>query len=139
MLATEQDYAVKVVTLAGQPLAFGLDVSLRSAGQASGTPAPPTTQPRPSRTPSPVASAGPGAIERPLRDASGTAASYGAQRQPVWGIAVYVPSQGIVYTQNADTQVPTASVVKVLVMLVVLEQARADGRCRRTSWRSCGR
>ncbi|HEY6958938.1 MAG TPA: serine hydrolase [Candidatus Limnocylindria bacterium] len=128
VLGSEQDYAVKVVTLAGQPLAFGLDVSLRAAAQASASPARPAPLPLPSRTPPSVASGAPGIAERPLRDASGSAASYAASRQPVWGVAVYVPSQGIVYTENADTQVPTASVVKVLVMLVVLEQARAEGR-----------
>jgi hypothetical protein len=33
-----------------------------------------------------------------------------------------------VYAENADTQVPTASIVKVLVLLVVLEQAHQDHR-----------
>lgn len=128
VLPSEQDYAVKVVTLAGRPLAFGLDVSIRSAAQASATPPRPSAQPLPSRTPAATASPAPGVAEHPLRDVSGSAASYGASRDPVWGVAVYVPSQGVVFTQNADTQVPTASVVKVLVMLVVLEQARAEAR-----------
>ena len=31
---------------------------------------------------------------------------------PTWGVAVIVPSRGLVYAENADTQVPTASIVK---------------------------
>src|SRR5438045_6784622 len=39
-----------------------------------------------------------------------------------------VPSRGVVFAENADTQVAMASIVKALVLLVVLEQARQDHR-----------
>jgi beta-lactamase class A len=43
-------------------------------------------------------------------------------------VAVVVPSSGFVYVANGDQQVPTASVVKVLIMLTVLERARQEQR-----------
>src|SRR5207249_4897872 len=49
-------------------------------------------------------------------------------RAPIWGVAIVVPSRGLVFAENADTQVPVASIVKALVLLVVLEQAREDHR-----------
>jgi len=123
---SEQDYAVKVVSLAGQPLPFTLQVALRAAA-ASPSPVPPSALPLPSRTP--VALPAPsGLVERGLGQASGVAQTFARSRPPTWGVAVVVPSQGVVYAENADEQVPTASVVKVLVMLTVLEQARQDHR-----------
>ncbi|HEU5286901.1 MAG TPA: serine hydrolase, partial [Candidatus Limnocylindria bacterium] len=69
-----------------------------------------------------------GLTQRPLGDVSRDAESYARSRPPTWGVAAIVPSRGIVYAENADTQVPTASIVKVLVLLTVLEQARQDHR-----------
>jgi beta-lactamase class A len=43
-------------------------------------------------------------------------------------VAIVVPSRGLVFAENADTQVPVASIVKALVLLVVLEQALEDHR-----------
>ena len=123
-LSVEQDYAVKVVSLAGQDLPFTLRVGVRAPALASATPQP-SQLPRPSRTPTPTAAP---AGDRALRDASAAADTFARTRPPVWGVAVVVPSRGVVYAQDADEQVPTASVVKVLVMLTVLEQARNDGR-----------
>jgi beta-lactamase class A len=130
ILGAEQDYAVKVVSLAGQPLQYTLHLSRGVSGQAALKTATPTSQPLPSHTPSPPPSqsARPAIIERGLGDASGAAASFASSRPPILGVAVYVPSRAELYSQNADTQMPTASVVKVLVMLVVLEQARLDHR-----------
>jgi hypothetical protein len=54
--------------------------------------------------------------------------TFAQSRPPIWGVAVVVPRTGASFTQNADEQVPTASTVKVLVMFVVLERARQEGR-----------
>jgi beta-lactamase class A len=114
------------VSLAGQPLPFTLQLGLRAAA-ASPSPVPPSAVPLPSRTPAPLPAPS-GLAERPLGQASTSAQAFARSRPPTWGVAVIVPSQGVVYTDNADTEVPTASVVKVLVMLTVLEQARQDHR-----------
>jgi len=122
-----QDYALRVITLAGQVLPFTLSVRL---GAAQPTPSPtpsPTPPPRPSAAP--IASPSPGAFtQRPLSDLSAPALTFARSRPPVWGAALVVPSRGVTYAENADEQVPTASVVKVLIMLTLLEQARADKR-----------
>ena len=128
-LPGDQDYVVRVVSLAGYPLPYVIELRRHAATR---TPAPtpaPTLGPLPP-TPSPQPSR-PGAAQpedRPLGQASGAAQSFARSRPPVWGVAVFVPSRGIVYAEDADVQVPTASVVKVLVLLVVLEQARQEGR-----------
>jgi len=114
------------VSLAGQQLPFTLQIALRAAA-ASPSPLPPSALPLPSRTPAALPPSS-GLVERGLGQASGEAQAFARSRAPTWGVAVVVPSQGVVYAENADTQVPTASVVKVLVMLTVLEQARQDHR-----------
>lgn len=123
-LSADQDYAVKVVSLAGYTLPFTLETRLGAA--AATQPPRPTqsNQPIPSATPRP--SAGAGTV--PLAELSADAARFARLRPPVVGVAVVVPARGVVYAENADEQVPTASVVKVLVMLVALEQARQDHR-----------
>jgi len=130
VLATEQDYAIKVVSLAGYQLPFVLQVGLRAASETAVPTAWPTDAPLPSRTPSPVPtpSGAAGLAERPLGQVSASAAAFARSRAPIWGVAVVVPSRGVVFADNADTQVPVASIVKVLVLLVVLEQAREDHR-----------
>ena len=125
VLAESQDYAVRVVNLAGGTLPFTLDVR-RDRPQR--TPAPtqrPSAEPRPSLTPRPLATS---SAERPLGAVSSAALSFARSRPPIWSIAVVLPASGVVYAENADEQVPTASVVKVLVMLAVLERARAERR-----------
>lgn len=124
-----QDYAVKVVNVAGHQLPFVLDVRLRAAERAPAPTAPPTSAPLPSRTPPPTAPpAGTAIVERTLGQLSEPAAISARSRPPVWGVAVLIPSRGVVFSENADEQVPTASVVKVLLMLTVLERARQDRR-----------
>jgi beta-lactamase class A len=67
-------------------------------------------------------------VDRPLAELSDPATAFARSRPPIVGVAVVVPGSGAIYTQNADEQVPTACVVKVLVMLVVLERARLERR-----------
>jgi len=130
VLPSEQDYSIKVVSLAGYQLAFMLQVQLRAASQGAAPTARPTDVPLPSRTPSPLPtpSGAAGLIERPLGDASEAAAAFARSRAPIWGVAIVVPARGVAFAENADTQVPVASIVKVLVLLVVLEQAHQDHR-----------
>jgi hypothetical protein len=130
VLPSEQDYSVKVVSLAGYRLSFVIQVQLRAASQTAAPPPRPTDVPLPSRTPSPPPppSGAPSLVEHPLGQASASAATFARSRAPIWGVAVVVPARGVVYAENADTQVPTASIVKVLVLLVVLEQAHQDHR-----------
>ena len=128
-LPASQDYAVRVVNVAGQSLPFTLEAKLNAAGP---TPAPtlrPTEAPLPSRTPQPsVPPAGGALADHALSALSDPAARAADSRPPVWGVAVAVPSSGSVYVANADVQVPTASVVKVLILLTVLERARQEQR-----------
>src|SRR5207237_1345154 len=63
-------------------------------------------------------------VNRAVGQASELAAAFARSRAPIFGVAIVVPSRGVVFAENADTQVPTASIVKALVLLVVLEQAR---------------
>ena len=130
VLPSEQDYSVKVVSLAGYQLRFVLQVQLRAAAQTAAPTTRPTDVPLPSRTPSPLPtpSGAAGLVERPLGQASESAAAFARSRAPIWGVAIVVPSRGLVFAENADTQVPVASIVKALVLLVVLEQALEDHR-----------
>ena len=129
VLPSAQDYSVKVVSLAGYELPFTLQVRVRAASQTTAPTPRPTEAPLPSRTPSPLPPPGAtGLIERPLGQASESAAVFARSRPPIWGAAIVVPSRGVVFAENADTQVPMASIVKALVLLVVLEQARQDHR-----------
>ena len=130
VLPSEQDYSVKVVSLAGYALPFALQVHLGAASQTAAPTPRPTDAPLPSSTPSPLPtpSGAAGPVERPLGQASESAAAFARSRAPIWGVAIVVPSRGLVFGENADIQVPMASIVKALVLLVVLEQARADHR-----------
>jgi hypothetical protein len=125
-LPSDQDYGIKVVSLAGYELPYTLHLALHPRSPASPTPGP-TDAPLPSRTPAP--SARPSGIRDSAIDAvSSPAAAFARSRPPIVGAAAYLPSREVLYGENADEQVPTASIVKVLVMLVVFEQARQDHR-----------
>ncbi|HEX6061517.1 MAG TPA: serine hydrolase [Candidatus Limnocylindria bacterium] len=125
-LPSDQDYGIKVVSLAGYDLPYTLHLALHPRSAATSTPAP-TESPLPSRTPAP-STAPAGVRDSAIEALSSPAAAFARSRPPIIGAAVYLPSRGVVYGENADEQVPTASIVKVLVMLVVLEQARQDHR-----------
>jgi beta-lactamase class A len=122
-----QDYAIRVITLAGQNLPFTLSVRLGAIQAAPSPTATPTAQPVPSARPA-ASSPATSFAGRPLDELSAAASAFGRARPPVWGAAVVVPTSGVAYFENADEQVPAASVVKVLIMLTLLEEARADKR-----------
>ena len=125
-LPSDQDYGIKVVSLAGYDLTYTLHVGLRPRGTATASPGPTETA-LPSRSVAPSARPT-GAREAAMETVSAPAASFARARPPIVGAAVYVPSRDIVYVENADEQVPTASIVKVIVMLAVLDEARQDHR-----------
>jgi len=127
-LPGDQDYSIKVVSLAGYQLPFVLRVGHGAPAQQPAPSARPTDVPLPSRTPSPAPPRAPTQIERSLDQVSAPAVVFGRSRAPIWGTAVVIPSRGVVYAENADVQLPVASIVKTLVLLVVLEQARQDHR-----------
>src|SRR5439155_24424619 len=71
VLPGEQDYSIKVVSLAGYQLSFMLQVQLRAASQTTAPTPRPTEVPLPSRTPSPLPPSGAtGLVERPRGQAS---------------------------------------------------------------------
>jgi hypothetical protein len=129
LLPSAQDYAVRLVSVSGQTLPFILDMRLRAA-QRSPEPTAPPAVPLPPTTPRPIESLPPSGVlvDRSLGQLSDPALGFARSRPPIVGVAVVIPGSRAVYTQNADEQVPTASVVKVLVMLVVLERARQERR-----------
>lgn len=125
VLPLDQDYAIRVICLSGQSLPFQLELALRTGGRVHPSP---TLAPPPVVRPPQGSGSSSALRQKSLAELSTAAAQFGQQRPPIWGAAVAVPNEGVIYTANADEPVPTASVVKVLVMLVVLDQARQDGR-----------
>jgi hypothetical protein len=135
---TSQEYAVKVITLAGHELKYSLTVQILPPPAPTTTPAPTATRPL-AVTPTQVPSVSSGDIpllwrgdlrlsERPLSDLSPEAARFLETRDAAWGVAVIVPSQNTVYLANADQELEMASVVKVLIMLTVLDRAMQEHR-----------
>ena len=135
---SSQDYAVKVITVAGHDISYTLTVELHA-----GTPTPvPTSTPRPGPTPvttipslpsptPPGSTTLPGDIrltDQPLARLSPEVMRFLEPRAPTWSVAVVVPALGSIYMANGDQQLETASVVKVLVMLAVLDQVIMEGR-----------
>src|SRR4029077_7572993 len=90
VLPSEQDYSVKVVSLAGYTLPFVLQVHLAAASQTAAPTTRPTDAPLPSSTPSPLPtpSGAAGLVERPLGQASESAAAFARSRAPIWGVAI---------------------------------------------------
>jgi hypothetical protein len=129
--ASTQDYSVLVVSVLGsnQDIAIGYELA--------GPPAPtPTPAPmRPPQTPGELAATVPHLFDgtpalgdSALGDISSTAATFIPGRAPLRGIAVVVPGDGAAYLENADEQMETASVIKVVVMTCVMSVAEQQGR-----------
>ena len=154
-LSVSQDYAVTVVTLAGNDLTYSLSIELKAAPPPTATPraatatppAPATATPRPAPTATPRAAAtrgpGDGAVSasipapitgpfrpeaRPLATLSAAASRFLEARAPAWGAAVASATEGVLYSQNGDALLELASVVKVLVALAVLDAAQDEQR-----------
>jgi len=72
-------------------------------------------------------------VERPLADLSPAAAAFLETREGPRGVAVVVPSQGVVYSYNGDELTPMASVAKVAIMVTVMDRAIREKRTL-TDW-----
>lgn len=141
-LATTQDYALTVVTLAGNDLKYDLSVELR----VPKTPVPAATvtptsvpRPRPTATSTPGGSSSAPIVPapltgpfrptpRPLSELSPGAAQFLDGRSPPWSAAVVQPSGATLYAQEGDVQLELASTVKILIALAVLDAAQREGR-----------
>ena len=64
----------------------------------------------------------------PLATLSGEASESMQGRDPSRGIAVITASGGLLYSENGDEQMETASVIKVVVMACVMARAEQQGR-----------
>jgi len=134
---TTQAYFVNVRSVLGSDLDVTIDYQLTA-------PPEPTATPQPTPVPAPVAPPGtpgelalaipqlftgtPGFTDAALGDVSSTAAAFVPGRAPLNGSAVVVPNDGFVYGENADQQMETASVIKVVVMTCVMARAEQLGR-----------
>jgi hypothetical protein len=131
-LPATQDYAITVVTLAGNDLNYELSVELRAAP----SPAPTATSgPPPSSAVIRPQPAIPNVLTGPfqpppqqLAALSPAAVSFLETRSPVWGMAVASPQGALLYAQNGDAQLELASAVKVLVALAVMDAAQKEQR-----------
>jgi len=63
-----------------------------------------------------------------LDEFASDASLYLDSREPQWGVALALPAQGVVYESNGRQPFALASVTKVLILAMVLEQADAAGR-----------
>lgn len=137
IVPTSQDYAIKVITLAGNDLKYTLSIQLTSLPTPTPVRVP---SPEPTRTPTPVPiTSSPAGIptlvqgnfkpvEHPLAELSPDAAQLLATRDDALGCAVVNPLQNTIYVENADQQLEMASVIKVLVMLTVIDRATQEHR-----------
>jgi Beta-lactamase class A len=66
-------------------------------------------------------------VDEPLADLS-PAAALAAELDGGIGVAVLVPSQGVIYELNGDAQYELASVAKLPIMLTLLDQTVSEGR-----------
>jgi hypothetical protein len=143
VVPSSQDYAVKVVSLAGNELryTFSASLSARSGGPINiAPPAEPPPAARAIARPDPIVLQGAAVLpERPISSLSSEALQFLEGRKDDWGVAVIVPDEQAVYVANPDQQMETASVVKVFVMLTVLtRRSRSSGSWTRTSSSSSG-
>ena len=63
---------------------------------------------------------------RPLDQFAPDVVAYLAEREGVSGVAIAVPSLGVVYTTDTTATFHLASVSKVMIMLTLLDQAATD-------------
>jgi hypothetical protein len=131
-LPATQEYAITVVTLAGNDLQYELSVELRAALTVVPTP---VARPLPPPSSERVRPTIPKPLTGPFRPPEQTlatlapgAATFLEMRSPTWGAAVVSPQETLLYSQNGDTQLELASVIKVLVALAVMDAAQKEQR-----------
>jgi hypothetical protein len=127
-----QDYAVNVISVSGSDLDVTIEYDL---AEPPATPSPAPTPISPPQTTSELATAVPRTFEglptvadAPLDEISATAAGFIPGRAPLRGIAVLSPDDGVVWVDNPDEEMETASVIKVAVMTCVMASAEQQGR-----------
>ena len=128
-LPATQDYIVRLISVAGESLDVSLSYTLTPESPEAGEP---LLIPTPS-DPVELALAVPQsevAIQapQPLAALSPPAAGFIADRAPARGIVVITSDQGVVYAENPDEQLETASVIKVVVMACIMHRAEQEGR-----------
>jgi hypothetical protein len=130
-LPATQEYAVRVVSVSGSDLDVNIEYEMEAPPVPTATP-PPAPVPQ---TVSELASTVPILFEgnlpqedAALGDVSQPAADFFPEREPLRGIAVIVPDEGLAYVENGDEQMETASVIKVVVMACVMHRAELQGR-----------
>jgi hypothetical protein len=130
-LPSAQDYSVLVISVLGSDLDVQVSYALAEPPAPTPTPAPLP----PPQTPGELAatvpqkfSGAPALGDSPLSSVSSAAAAFIPGRVPPRGVAVVVPDDGLVYVDNADQQMETASVIKVVVMTCVMSRAEQQGR-----------
>jgi hypothetical protein len=129
-LPATQDYHVRVLSVAGGELAVQLSYGLTGEAAPTATPAPvPTPQ-----TVGELAAAVPKSEvsqlrpEQSLGAVSTEAAAFIVDRAPARGVAVVTADEGLLYAENGDEQLETASVIKVVVMACTMHRAEQQGR-----------
>ncbi len=131
-LTVTQGYLVTVRSVAGSGIDISMTYSL-TPEEADGGEAPLPVEPPqsveelalavPRSAQSSVATPG-----EPLPALSADASAFIQGRDPSRGIAVVTASGGLLYSENGDEQMETASVIKVVVMTCVMVRAEQQGR-----------
>jgi hypothetical protein len=131
-LPATQAYSVNVTSVSGTPIDATLTYSLSPEQATAGQPPLPVTPPE---TVQDLALAVPRSSQtslagrgQPLAALSSEAQAFFQQRAPSRGIAVVTARDGLLYSENGDEQLETASVIKVVVMTCVMARAEQQGR-----------
>ena len=131
-LPATQSYSIRLTSVSGEELAASLSYELTPAdAAAAATPLPVPTPASPGELALMVpneAAAQTGAPAAQLASLSTQAQEYIGTRDPARGIAVVTYGEGVLYAENGDEQLETASVIKVVVMTCVMHRAEQQGR-----------
>jgi hypothetical protein len=130
-LPATQDYIVRVLSVAGEELDVELEYAVTPHDAEAAAEASPITAPTnltELAAAVPLGEVDELARDRPLDALSPQAMEYIGTRAPARGIAVITADGGLVYAENADEELETASVIKVVVMTCTMRRAEQEGR-----------
>lgn len=131
VLPATQDYAITVVTLAGNDLQYEMSIELRPGPVPVRTATPAAAKGDASGTATSFPTAASGVFhpaEAGLASLSTDAVQFLEGREESVSVAVISPGVSTAYTWNGDTQLELASSVKVLITLAVLDAAQRENR-----------